>query len=262
MRSSSSTDPRSSSGPARSSTGLAIRIGLLLILIVAAWFAVGRFVSVETLVAREAEWRGFGERYPVAAMAIAFAIYVIITGASLPGAAPLTLVCAWYFGFARSLLLVSFASTLGATLAFLISRYLIRDQVRSRFGDRLSAFDRAFERDGLQYLFLLRLVPAVPFFLINLGMGLTSIRTRDFWWVSQLGMLPGTIAYCWAGSRLPSLAALRDDGLSAIVSPQLLVAFGLLGVLPLILKRVAQRLKPRSIDSNEVSLEQPESHRR
>ncbi len=231
---------------------VAFRLGLLIILIAALWLTIGRLISLDELIAREADLRAFGDRSPWMALAIAFAVYVVVTGASLPGAAPLTLICAWYFGFGRSLLLVSFASTLGATAAFLTSRHLIGDQVRARFGDRLSSFDRAFEREGVYYLFLLRLVPAVPFFLINLGMGLTSIRVRDFWWVSQLGMLPGTIAYCWAGSQLPSLTALRDGGLSAVVSPQLLLAFGLLGVLPLILKRVVHRLRPHSAGSTDA----------
>ena len=116
----------------------------------------------------------------------------------------------WYFGLAPAVILVSFASTSGATIAFLLSRYLFRDAIQTRFRDQLAKFNQALQREGAFYLFTLRLIPAVPFFVINVVMGLTPIRTLTFWWVSQVGMLAGTIVYVYAGSTIPSLAHLAD----------------------------------------------------
>ncbi len=168
---------------------------------------------------------------------LALLVYVVVTGLSLPGATVLTLVYGWYFGFIRGVVLVSFASTMGATLAFLLSRFLFRDAIQRRFGDRLAKFNEALEREGPFFLFTLRLIPAVPFFVINAVMGLTPIRTRTFWWVSQLGMFAGTIVYVYAGSSVPSLRTLSDNGINAVFTPiqltQIVIAFGLLGVFPL-----------------------------
>ena len=122
----------------------------------------------------------------------------------------MTLVVAWYFGFWKGLVLVSFASTCGATLAFLLSRYLLRDIIQSKFGERLKTFNESLDREGAFYLFTLRLIPAVPFFVINVVMGLTRIRTTTFWWISQVGMLAGTCVYVYAGSNIPSLSQLVD----------------------------------------------------
>ena len=169
---------------------------------------------------------------------LAFLIYVAITGMSLPGAAALTLMYGWYFGFTQGMILVSFASTLGATIAFLLSRYLFRDAIMARFGDRLTNFNQSLEREGPFYLFTLRLIPAVPFFVVNAVMGLTPLKTRTFWWVSQIGMLAGTAVFVYAGSSVPNLTTLADKGVNAAFSPtqmtQIIVAFVLLGVFPLI----------------------------
>lgn len=194
-------------------------------------------LTLENLANREAELRQYQEAYPVLVYSIAFLVYVAVTGLSLPGAAGLTLLFGWYFGFWRGVVMVSFASTTGATLAFLLSRFLFRDAIQRRFGDRLDRFNQALEREGPFFLFTLRLVPAVPFFVINAVMGLTPIRTLTFWWVSQLGMLVGTAVYVYAGSRVPSLQALADDGISAVFTAsqitQIVIAFVLLGVFPL-----------------------------
>ncbi len=158
----------------------------------------------------------------------------------------MSLVYAWFFGFASGLILISFASTAGATMAFLLSRYLFRDWIQSRYGERLATFNRALDEDGPLYLFMLRLVPLVPFFVINAVMGLTRIRATTFWWVSQLGMLPGTAVYVYAGSRIPDLQTLQANGIKAIFSPsqltQITIAFALLGLFPLIVKKVTNRL--------------------
>lgn len=169
-----------------------------------------------------------------------FAAYVTVVALSLPGATLMTLAIGALFGFWYGTLLVSFASSIGATLAFLASRYLLRDMVQRRFGDKLKGVNEGMAKEGALYLFLLRLMPIFPFFLINLLMGLTHIRTATFYWVSQLGMLAGTLVYVNAGTQLA-----RVDSLSGILSPALLLSFALLGLFPLLAKRIGQAIKQR-----------------
>ena len=194
-------------------------------------------LSFDSLIAQQTALQRAVTEQPALVLGAAFGLYVIVTGLSLPGAAILSLAYGWLFGFWRGLALVSFASTSGATIAFLMSRFLFRDAIQARFGDRLNAFNEALAREGAFYLFTLRLIPQVPFFIVNLLMGLTPIRTATFWWVSQLGMLPGTCVYVYAGSSVTSLETLRDKGVSGLVTWQLLLAFTLLGLFPLIVKR-------------------------
>lgn len=197
----------------------------------------GESLSLENLAQQESQLREFQQQHPVLVFGVAFLVYAAITGLSLPGAAALTLLYGWYFGIAPGVLLVSFASTTGATLAFLLSRFLFRDTIQNRFGDRLAKFNTALEKEGAFYLFTLRLIPAVPFFVINAVMGLTPIKTWTFWWVSQLGMLAGTFVYVYAGSSVPDLATLAEKGAQAVFTPtqltQIVLAFVLLGVFPL-----------------------------
>ena len=169
-----------------------------------------------------------------------FALYVAVTALSLPGAAVMTLAAGSLFGLVAGTVLVSFASSIGATLAFLASRYLLRDWVQQRFGTRLKAINAGIEREGAFYLFTLRLVPIFPFFLINAVMGLTPIRARTFYWVSQLGMLAGTLVFVNAGAQLAAI-----DSLSGIVSPALLGSFVLLGLFPLLARRIADAVRRR-----------------
>lgn len=197
----------------------------------------GDSLTLESLSSQESSLRTFGAEHPVLVYAIAFAIYVAVTGLSLPGAAVLTLAFGWYFGLVRGLALVSFASTSGATIAFLLSRYLLRDTIQAKFGDKLTSFNENLQREGAFYLFTLRLIPAVPFFIINLVMGLTPMKTRTFWWVSQVGMLAGTAVFVYAGSTFPTLAALAEQGAGGIISPELLAAFVALGMFPLAAKK-------------------------
>ncbi len=171
-----------------------------------------------------------------------FFLYVVVTALSLPGAAVMTLAAGALFGLWQGLLLVSFASSIGATLAFLVSRYLLRDAVQQRFGSRLAAINRGIERDGAFYLFTLRLVPAFPFFLINLLMGLTPIKAWTFYWVSQIGMLAGTFVYVNAGTQIAQL-----ETLSGILSPDLLISFALLGLFPLLAKKVTGLIQRRRV---------------
>ena len=169
----------------------------------------------------------------------------------------MTLLLGWLLGFWRAVILVSFASTTGATLAFLISRFLLWDSIQNKFGDRLASFNRALEREGAFYLFTLRLVVAVPFVMINLVMGLTPIRTATFWWVSQLGMLPGTAVYVYAGSTVPELKALAEEGTGGVFSLQLVVAFALLGIFPIVVKKIMQRIRPEMPDSEVAERKSP-----
>ncbi len=205
----------------------------------------GDAFSLENLAAREGELREARAAAPMLAFAVGFAIYVVVTGLSLPGAAALTLGSGWFFGFWQGVLLASFASTAGATLAFLFSRYLFRGPLQEKLGDRIENFNAALEREGAFYLFTLRLIPVVPFFVINLVMGLTPIRTWTFWWVSQLGMLAGTSVYVYAGASVPSLQELAESGLGGIFSPQVIVAFVVLGLFPITVKKVMARVRAR-----------------
>ncbi|WP_099612332.1 TVP38/TMEM64 family protein [Vibrio fujianensis] len=177
------------------------------------------------------------EHFAIAAL-LYFVLYVLLTAFSVPGAAVFTLLGAALFGFWISLFLVSFASTLGATIAFLISRYLLKEWVYRRFSDKLITLNHGISQDGALYLFSLRLMPILPFFLINLLMGLTSITTWRYYWVSQLGMLPGTAVYINAGTQLSEI-----DQISGIISPSVLFSFVLLGLFPLLAKWLIKRLR-------------------
>lgn len=212
-------------------------------------------LTLSAIAEREAQFTEFRQEHPVAVFAVAFAVYVVVTGLSLPGAAVLTLFFGWFFGFWPALLLVSFASTTGATIAFLLSRYLLRDTIKKRFAERVERFDAALKRDGPFYLFTLRLIPAVPFFVLNLVMGLTPIRVTTYWWVSQLGMIPGTCVYVYAGTRIPSAADLADHGLSGILTWELGLAFALLGAFPIVTKKLLEWWGPKKAQ-NALDAEQ------
>ena len=182
------------------------------------------------------------EENPLVSIGVFFAIYVAVTALSLPGAAILTLAAGALFGLVQGFIIVSFASSVGATLAFLVARFILRDTVRKRFGEKLKKIDEGVEKQGAFYLFTLRLVPVFPFFLINLLMGLTSIKTWTFYWVSQLGMLAGTIVYVNAGTQLAQI-----DSLSGIVSPGLILSFVLLGIFPWIAKAIVAFVERRRV---------------
>jgi pyruvate/2-oxoglutarate dehydrogenase complex dihydrolipoamide dehydrogenase (E3) component/uncharacterized membrane protein YdjX (TVP38/TMEM64 family) len=231
----------------------------LIVLAVAAFFALDldRYFTLDALKAGQAEFAAAYAARPLTVIGVFFLVYVAVTALSLPGAAVLTIAAGALFGLATGTVVASFASSIGATLAFLVSRFLLHDWVQRRFGERLAAVNQGMARDGAFYLFALRLVPLFPFFVINLLMGLTPIRTRTFYWVSQLGMLAGTVVYVNAGTRLASV-----DSLAGLFSPALLGSFALLGVFPLIAKKIvavirARRVyarwnKPRRFDRNLV----------
>ncbi|MGB8053014.1 MAG: FAD-dependent oxidoreductase [Azonexus sp.] len=206
-------------------------------LAIAAFFAfdLGRYLNLQTLKDQQAAIRAFHADSPFLSSAAYFIVYVLATALSIPGAALLTLAGGAVFGLFWGTVIISFASTIGATLAFLMSRFLLRDWVAGRFGQRLAAIDEGVRREGALYLFTLRLVPVFPFFLINLLLGLTAMKARTFYWVSQLGMLAGTVVYVNAGTQLAKL-----DSLSGILSPGLLGSFALLGVFPLVARRIVE----------------------
>lgn len=228
---------------------------LVLVLFAVCYFAFGDKLSIERLATYETFFRAFYEQRPVLTYAIAFAIYVTVAGLSLPGAAAMTLLMGWLFGLWRGVILVSFASTAGASIAFLLSRYLLRESIQGRFGARLTGFNQALTREGALYLFTLRLIPAVPFFVINVVMGLTPVRLGTFWWVSQLGMLPGTSVYVYAGSNVPTLQELAKVGVGGILTKELIISFVLIGLFPLLVKRLTGWLRPsRSTATSDTSI--------
>ncbi len=204
------------------------------------YFDLQRFLSLEFFQAQRMAAVGLHEAYPWLTSLGYFAIYVAVTGLSLPGAAVMTLAAGAIFGLGLGAVIVSFASTLGATLAFTFARYLFKDRVQARFAKQLGPINRGVEQEGAFYLFALRLVPAFPFFAINLAMGLTPIKTWTFYWVSQAGMLAGTLVYVNAGRELGQL-----QSLAGILSPTLILSFALLGLFPLIAKKVINAISKR-----------------
>tara|TARA_R110002094_G_scaffold214221_1_gene184738 strand:+ start:4971 stop:7148 length:2178 start_codon:yes stop_codon:yes gene_type:complete len=185
------------------------------------------------------QWR---EQSPLLVVGGFFALYVLVAALSLPGAAILTLAAGALFGLVEGFVVVSFASSLGALLAFLVSRYLLRDSIKSKFPERLKAIDEGVQKEGAFYLFTLRLVPVFPFFLVNLLMGVTGIKAWTFYWVSQIGMLAGTVVYVNAGTQLAEI-----NSLSGILSAKLIFSFVLLGLLPLIGKAIVNKIKQRKV---------------
>ena len=220
------------------------RIILLLFIILLVWvffaFDLGQYLTLDYLKAKQRAFDAFYAEHRLATIAIYMLVYIAVTALSLPGATVMTLAGGAMFGLWVGLLTVSFASTIGASLAFLVSRFLLRDGVQGRFGDSLRAINAGIERDGAFYLFSLRLVPIFPFFVINLVMGLTPLRAVTFYWVSQVGMLPGTAVYVNAGTQLGQL-----ESAAGILSPGLIFSFALLGIFPLVAKKVLAVIKAR-----------------
>ena len=212
--------------------------------LVAAFFVLdlGRFLSLDYVKGAQAQLDALYAERPLQVIGAYFAIYVAVTALSLPGAAIMTLLGGAIFGLVVGTVVVSFASTIGATLAMLVARYLLRDGVRARFGARLAEIDKGVQREGAFYLFTLRLVPIFPFFVINLLMGLTAMKARTFFGVSQLGMLAGTLVYVNAGTQLA-----RIDSLAGILSPALVGSFVLLGIFPLVAKKIVDAVKARKV---------------
>lgn len=221
---------------------LLILIPLAAIVFAFFYFDLGHYLTLDALKARQADFAAYYQQSPALVIGAFFLIYVGVAGASLPGAAILTLAAGALFGLVVGTIIVSFASSIGATLAFFASRYLFRDAVRTRFGDRLRAIDEGVARDGAFYLFTLRLVPAFPFFLVNLLMGLTAIRAATFYIVSQLGMFAGTVVFVNAGTQLAQI-----NTLAGIASPGVIASFVALGIFPWIARAIVGWVKARQV---------------
>ena len=221
-----------------------ILLAVVLAAAVATFFVLdlGRFLSLDFFKAQQAAIEAYRAANPLSSAAVFFLVYVAVTALSLPGAAVMTLLGGAILGLAWGTLIISFASTIGATLAFLVSRFLLHDWVQARFGGRLKTVNEGIRKDGALYLFTLRLVPIFPFFVINLVMGITPIRTWTFYWVSQIGMLAGTLVYVNAGTQLARIESARG-----ILSPEVLVSFALLGIFPLLARKLVQAVRRRRV---------------
>jgi pyruvate/2-oxoglutarate dehydrogenase complex dihydrolipoamide dehydrogenase (E3) component/uncharacterized membrane protein YdjX (TVP38/TMEM64 family) len=219
-------------------------LAALLLLVIAAFFALGlqRFFTLDAIKGSQAALTAWRDAQPLTAALAFFAVYVAMAALSIPGATVLTLAAGALFGLGWGTLIVSFASSIGATLAFLVARWLLHDWVQARFADRLKALNAGIAKDGAFYLFTLRLVPVLPFFVVNLAMGLTPIRPRTFYWVSQLGMLAATVVYVNAGTQLANITSL-----SGIVSPGVLGSLVLLGLFPLAARKLSDAVRARKV---------------
>lgn len=215
-------------------------LAFILIAAIAAYFVfdLGQVLSLENFKASQADIVAAKDASPFLYITGFFILYVAVTGLSIPGAAIMSLVAGALFGVVLGTIIVSFASTIGATLAFLSARFVLRDWVQGKFGERLRAIDDGLEKDGAFYLFTLRLIPVFPFFVINLLMGLTRIKTRTFFWVSQLGMLPATVVFVNAGTQIS-----RIDSTAGLLSPALIASFAALALFPWVAKGIVALVK-------------------
>jgi uncharacterized membrane protein YdjX (TVP38/TMEM64 family) len=218
---------------------ISLVVALLAVIAAIVYFDLTRFLNLSSIKTSQSMLMNYFTTDPIKMILGYFVIYVLVTALSLPGATVMTLAGGMIFGFWLGALIVSFASSIGASLAFLVSRFLFRDFIQSKYGERLSVINQGMAREGRFYLFSLRLIPAFPFFLINLLMGLTPIKLREFFLVSQVGMLPGTLAYVNAGTQLGQI-----ESAVGILSPTILISFALLGIFPLLAKKLVDRLRP------------------
>ena len=212
-----------------------IIIVIVIIAVIAAFkiLGLGDYLTLEYLKESQAKFQALYRENRVTVIAVYMFVYILSTSLSLPGAAILTLAGGALFGLVAGTIIVSFASTIGATLACFVSRFILRDWVQKKFGDRLKTVNEGIAKEGLFYLFTLRLIPVFPFWLINLVMGLTKMPLKSFYWVSQVGMFPATIVFVNAGKELAGI-----ESLSGILSPGLIISFVLLGLFPLITKKL------------------------
>lgn len=231
--------------PPKNTGGNASKLALAacIVLAAAAFFGLGldKHLTLAALKASLGELRQWAEQRPWASGAGFFAAYVAVTGLGLPGAAVMTIAGGALFGFVEGVVLASFASTCGAVLSCLSARHILRDWVQARFGSRLAAVNAGIEREGAFYLFTMRLIPALPFWAINLLMGLTPMPVRTYAWVSQLGMLPASMVFVYAGTRIALVESLSD-----VLSPGLIVAFALLGLFPIAARKLVAWLRARN----------------
>jgi len=220
-----------------------ILIGVIALLIVSFFlFDLQQYFSLEFIKEKQQSFNEYYQQNTLLTLLIFFVVYVAMAALSLPGAAIMTVLAGALFGLITGVIVVSFASTIGATLAFIVARYLFRDTLQERYADKLQRINEGVEKEGPLYLFAMRLVPLFPFFLVNILMGFTKLKTITFAWVSQLGMLAGTAVFVYAGTQLAQI-----DSLSSILSPGLLIAFALLGIFPVIAKKVMNKIRANKV---------------
>lgn len=221
-----------------------VKIGLLLLLVAAIvvffMFDLKQYATLDYIKEQQSTLQDYYQQHTFLVLAVFGLAYTTITAFSLPAATAITLLGGALFGFVTGLIIVSFASSIGATLAFLMSRFLLKDSVQDKYGSHLKKVNEGFASEGSFYLFALRLVPAVPFFVVNILMGLLPIKTRAFYLVSQLGMLPGTAVYVYAGTEIANIGSFAN-----IASPSLLAALALLGLFPIIAKKALRFLRSK-----------------
>ena len=219
---------------------LAIAGLILLLLVLVKFFGLDQYLTLSFLKAQQARFAALYAANPLPVLGAYALIYIVVTALSLPGAAVMSLAGGGLFGLVTGTIVVSFAASIGATCACLVARYLLRDWVQNKFGDKLAKINEGMEREGGFYLFSLRLVPIFPFFIINLVMALTPIKITTFYWVSLVGMLPATIVFVNAGRELARVESPAD-----ILSPGLILSFALLGLLPLVTKKLLALYRAR-----------------
>lgn len=217
---------------------MGILLAVILLVFVFKVLELERYLSLEFMKSSRESFGALYARHRFLVIASYMIIYISVTSLSLPGAAVLTLAGGALFGVIVGTVVVSFASTIGATLACFVSRFILREWVQNKFGEKLKAVNRGIEKEGAFYLFTLRLIPAFPFFMINLVMGLTRMRFFTFYWVSQVGMLAGTIVYVNAGRQLAKI-----DSISGIFSPSVIISFVILGLFPITVKKLVDRYR-------------------
>ncbi len=217
--------------------GVVKRIGIVAVIaaLIACYFVFdfGQYFSLDYLKESRERFQGLYAEHTFVVIGVYFLVYVTATALALPAATVITLAGGALFGLWTGVLIVSFASTIGASVAFLVSRYLLKDWVQAKFGDKLAKINDGIEKDGAFYLFTLRLIPVFPFFAINTVIALTPIRLRTYYWVSQIGMFPATVVYVNAGKEIGQI-----DSLSGLLSPSLIISFAILGIFPLVMKKV------------------------
>jgi uncharacterized membrane protein YdjX (TVP38/TMEM64 family) len=233
---------------------IAILVGVIALIVVFKIFGLERYFSLSYLKTSQESFAALYSQHQAMVIGGYMIIYIVVTALSLPGAAVLTLAGGALFGFVVGTVVVSFASTIGATLACFVSRFLLREWVQKKFGDRLQSVNKGIQDEGAFYLFTMRLIPVFPFFVINLLMGLTNMSLATFYWVSQVGMFAGTMVYINAGKELAKI-----DSLSGILSPSLLISFAILGLFPITVKKLMKWYRTKKGKPQEISVPEESS---
>jgi uncharacterized membrane protein YdjX (TVP38/TMEM64 family) len=230
---------------------IVILIVIAAIIVAVKVFHLDQYLTLSSLKGSLDQLKALYENHRLTVIAVYFIVYVLTTSLSIPGASPLSIAGGALFGFWATTIVVSFASTIGATLACFVSRFILRDWIQNKFGDKIAKVNEGIEKEGAFYLFTLRLIPIFPFWMINLVMGLTKMSLFKFYWVSQIGMLPGTMVFVNAGKELAKIESIKG-----IFSPSLIISFALIGIFPLAVKKLValyrSRMKKATDDAGNI----------